>query len=385
MNKSKLIRVSTVPSSLSILLNGQLSFFNRWFHVIGVSSPGKDLETVKLREEIETKAIEIKRHISPFNDLISLWRLYLFFQKEKPLIVHSITPKAGLLSMMAAKLARVPIRMHTFTGLIFPYKTGLLQKVLIVMDKILCRCATNIYPEGIGVKTDLEQYHITRKKLKVIANGNVNGIDLAYFDPDLYTDEQKEKLKKSLFIDKDDFVFIFVGRLVRDKGINELIAAFKKLSIKYNSAKLILVGSMEAEFDPLSLETIEEIKTNSQIISVGWQSDVRSYFAISDALVFPSYREGFPNVVIQAGSMNLPSIVTDINGCNEIIVEGKNGTIIPSKDTETLYKKMELYINNPELVNKYASNSRDMIALRYEQQLVWQALLEEYQTLEKTI
>ncbi len=177
----KIIRTSTVPISLNILLKGQLKFLAQFFTVIGVSGDGQDLEEVEKREGIKTYPIEMERGISPVKDLVSLYRLYLLFKVEKPQIVHSITPKAGLLTMLAGKMAGVPIRMHTFTGLIFPTRKGLVQKLLIKMDKLLCWSATNIYPEGKGVKDDLIKYKITSKPLKVLANGNVNGIDLDYF------------------------------------------------------------------------------------------------------------------------------------------------------------------------------------------------------------
>ena len=246
---NKVIRLSTIPLSLNILLKNQFSFLSKYYKVIAVASAGEDLQELGERENVEVKAIEIKRKISLFRDLISLWNLYHFFKKEKPLIVHSITPKAGLLSMVAAKMANVPIRIHTFTGLIFPTRVGIMKKLLIQMDKLLCRCATNIYPEGNGVKNDLVNYKITKKNLKILANGNVNGIDLDFFDPNIITEREKNDLKNRLKIQDDDFVFVFIGRLVKDKGINELVSAFKNLKII--KSKLLLVGPFESEKDPL--------------------------------------------------------------------------------------------------------------------------------------
>ncbi|SEA45510.1 glycosyltransferase family 4 protein [Bizionia paragorgiae] len=342
MKSVKIIRTSTVAISLDVLLKGQLEFLNNHFEVIAVSGQDKHLENVKKREKVKTIAIEMQRNISPLKDIKSLIQLYRLFKKEKPEIVHSITPKAGLLSMLAAKYAGVPIRIHMFTGLIFPTKKGLMKKLLIQMDKLLCWAATDIIPEGYGVKQDLIGYNITKKPLNILANGNVNGIDVDYYNSTHYNTEQKQSLKKELNIQENDFLFIFVGRLVSDKGINELVQAFKELKSKETNAKLLLVGPLETALDPLNPETLQEIETNDAIISVGYQNDVRPYFSISDALVFPSYREGFPNVVLQAGAMGLPSIVSDINGCNEIIIEGENGVIIPSKDSHwTCNKKLD--------------------------------------------
>lgn len=402
--KVKIIRTSTISLSLSILLKGQLKFLNQTFHVIGVSSAGKDLIEVQNREGVTTHSVDMERGISPIKDFVSLIKLFIVFKKEKPTVVHSITPKAGLLTMLAGKLAGVPIRMHTFTGLIFPTRTGVMQKLLIKMDQLLCWAATNIYPEGNGVKQDLINYKITPKPLKVLANGNVNGIDLNYFSKDCISEQIQSKLKKELSIQPDDFVFVFVGRLVGDKGINELVEAFQKLEIRdqklgissepqisslqspiSNSQsripKLLLVGPLETELDPLKEETLKEIKTNPNIISVGFQKDVRPYFAISNALVFPSYREGFPNVVMQAGAMELPSIVSNINGCNEIIVEGENGTIIPVKNVEAITVAMQKLMEDKDYYLSLKNNARPMIQARYEQQVVWNALLDEYNSL----
>ncbi|MFH7013771.1 glycosyltransferase family 4 protein [Flavobacterium sp. FlaQc-52] len=382
---NKIIRLSTVPLSLNVLLKGQLKFLNSYYNVLGVSGKGLDLDEVAKREGITVHSIEMQRKIAPLKDLVSLVRLYFYFRKERPFIVHSITPKAGLLSMIAGKLAGVPIRIHTFTGLIFPSKSGFFQKILIVMDRLLCLCATNVYPEGQGVSEDLVKYRITKKPLKVIGNGNVNGIDTEYFDPGLYTLEDKIKLRKKIGVFENDFVFIFVGRLVKDKGINELVTAFLKLEVNFKEVKLVLVGPFENDLDPLNAETISAIEESDAIVTVGFQQDVRPYFAMADTLVFPSYREGFPNVVMQAGAMELPSIVTDINGSNEIITENENGMIIPVKDVDAIYNSMKKIVTNTEYRNKLAHNARFNIVSKYEQQLVWNALLEEYKNLEKDV
>lgn len=378
-DKFKLFRTSTVPVSLDYLLKGQLRFLNQYFEVVAVSGEDAHLRTVAEREQVRVVPLTMQRAIRPFHDLVALWRLYWLFRTERPQIVHSITPKAGLLSMLAAKMAGVPVRMHTFTGLIFPSRTGVMQRLLIQMDRLLCWAATHIYPEGNGVQHDLLHYKITSKPLQVLANGNVNGIDLEFFSCGQVSTEQKDQLQQELGLKPNDFVYIFVGRLVGDKGINELISAFSQLETP--NSKLLLVGPFEPELDPLQPETLKVIESHPNIISVGFQSDVRPYFAVSDCLVFPSYREGFPNVVMQAGAMGLPSIVTDINGCNEIIVEGENGTIIPVKNVATLVDAMQKMIYDTSYYHHLRQNARPMIQSRYEQRVVWEALLAEYNSL----
>ena len=381
--KPKLIRTSTIAMSLDFLLKGQLAFLNQHFEVVAVSSDNEHLSVVKQREEVRTVGLKMQRNISPIKDLVSLIQMYLLFRKEQPQIVHSITPKAGLISMLAAKLAGVPVRIHTFTGLIFPSKKGVLQKLLIAMDRVLCASATHIYPEGKGVQQDLVHYKITSKPLKVIANGNVNGIDTTYFSKEKVSLQEKVVLKSDLGINENDFVFIFVGRLVGDKGINELVTAFSKLST--DNLKLLLVGPLESDLDPLQPNTLKEIESNPNIISVGFQKEVRPFMAIADCLVFPSYREGFPNVVMQAGAMELPSIVTDINGCNEIIVEGENGTIIPVKNTEAIKTAMRKMVEDKDYYHQLKSKAPTMIQTRYEQKVVWNAILAEYNWLTKKL
>ncbi len=369
----KIIKTSTVPASLNTFCKGQLKMLSQYFEVVAVSSPMKELELINQREAVRTIAVPMERHISIFKDLLSLFKMIAVFRKEKPYIVHSMTPKAGLISMLAAWICRVPVRMHTYTGLVFPTAKGIKKLVLIWMDKLLCFCATEINPESLGVKSDLERYHITRKPLTMIANGNVRGIDLTYYDRTPEVEAKAEQFRR-----KDMFTFCFVGRIVKDKGIEELVSAFSRLHEENPNTRLLLIGSFEEKLDSLSVTTKNRIKQGNGIVYLGRQSDVRPYYAASEALVFPSYREGMPNVVLEAGAMGLPSIVTDINGSREIICQDVNGVIIPTHNSEALYHEMCRFANDRELTSRLASNARGNIANRYEQKMIWNALLEEY-------
>lgn len=228
----------------------------------------------------------------------------------------------------------------------------------------------------------LEHGFTNEDKLKIIGKGSSNGIDTQYFDPLHYDEAFKNDLRNQLKIGANDFVFVFAGRLVRDKGINELVAAFNKLNKRYPKCKLLLLGSYEKKLDPLKPETESIIYTNDNIKFDGWKDDVRPYYAISNALVFPSYREGFPNVVLQATAMGLASIVSDINGCNEIITHDLNGLIIPVKDEQSIYFSMEYFLNHPEEVDRMAQNGRKHVLANYKQEYVWECLLNEYTSLE---
>lgn len=386
--KIKLIRSSTVPTSLTSFLNGVFEVLMSNYELLLVSSPGKELDELHNKYGVKTIGVSMQRRFSPLKDFISLWKLILVFHKEKPYMVHSMTPKAGLLCMLAAWITRVPRRVHTFTGLVWPTATGLTRKILMATDWLTCACATHIIPEGKGVMNDLQQ-HITHKPMKVLGYGNVRGVDMDYWRKANASSNKLREIKRD-----DVFTFIFVGRIVRDKGINELIAAYDKLSQEH-TVRLLLVGTFEDALDPVSESTKKIIEVNTSIEYLGPQygTDLLACYAASDCFVFPSYREGFPNTVLEAGAMELPSIVTDINGSREIIVckneENSspvkdmklcdNGIIIPSRNEDLLYKAMEEVFKNDNVRAAMASQAREMVASRFEQSFVQKCLLDFYE------
>lgn len=392
MTKRKLIRVTTSDISLDSLIKGQLKFLSSEFEVIGVSNNTGVLAMVGEREGIRTIEVPMHREISLFSDIKCLWLLYRLFRKEKPDIVHANTPKGSMLSMIASRLASVPHRLYTVTGLRYEGASGVFRTLLMAMERISCYCATKVIPEGEGVKKTLLKDNITSKEMHIILNGNINGIDTEYFNPDLFnrdrTDNKlytgnKKDIRRDLNLKEDDFVFIFIGRIVRDKGMNELTVCMKRFKAEKKNVKLLLVGRFESKLDPLDADNEEFLRSDPNIHFLGYQNDVRPFFVAADVLVFPSYREGFPNVVLQAGAMGIPAIVTNINGCNEIIKEDFNGKIFSSKDVNALYEKMNWCLNNKNRVKDMASQSRKMIVDRYRQEEVWEATLQEYKKLLK--
>ncbi|MCD2258921.1 glycosyltransferase family 4 protein [Psychroserpens luteolus] len=378
----KIIRITTVPSSLRTLLKGQSRFMSDHYDVIGVSGDGDALAEVRQNEGIKTHVVEMTRTITPLKDLKATYQLYKFFKSEKPFIVHTHTPKAGTLGMLAAKLARVPHRLHTIAGLPLLETKGTKRTLLDAVEKFTYSCSTKILPNSFGLeKIIIENKYTTPEKLLVIANGSSNGIDTKHYDTAHVSEETKTELRQELGISKDDIVFIFIGRIVRDKGINELVNAFNRLSKKQLKCKLILVGPRENHLDPLLPETEVLIKENNQILAVGMQKDIRPYVAISDVLTFPSYREGFPNVVLQCSCMYLPCIVSDINGCNEVIEDKVNGLVIPVKNELALENAMQFMIDNPKKRKDMINHTRSRILERYEQEFVWSEILKYYNSL----
>lgn len=369
----KIIRACTVSYSWDFVEN-MLPELKKHYEVVLLSSPGHELDEVEVKYGVRGIRVLMERQIAPKQDLISLWNLIKTFRKEKPRVVHSMTPKAGLLCMIAAWLTRVPIRVHTFTGLVFPTAIGLKRRILMMTDAITCACATHVIPEGEGVMSDLRNHGITKKPMKVLGYGNVKGIDLTHFSRRSEVMELAQELRK-----ESVFTFLFVGRIVGDKGINELCKAMAQLT-GFAPVRLLLVGPYEDDLDPISQKSKEMIEHNSAIEYVGekYGDELLAYYASADCFVFPSYREGFPNTVLEAGAMGLPSIVTDINGSREIIVEGENGVIIPPKDENALFQAMLEMVRNMKNREYMAGKAREMIASRYEQSFVQKCLMDYY-------
>lgn len=385
--KKKIIRMTTIPQSMRKLLEGQLKFMSEnGFEVVALSSDDSCFEEM-LHEQGDIRGIRInmERHTSPMKDLKALFKIIKVFRKEKPFIVHTHTPKAGLLGMLAARLTGVPHRFHTTAGLPLLVYSGMYRKILNTMERLTNACATQVFPNSFNMMNIMKELKLCNpQKMKVIGNGSSNGIDTRYFSSEQTIKDNKNtrsEIRKSLGIKEEEFAFIYVGRVVKDKGMNELVDSMRKLVPHHLYIKLIIVGPYESHLDPIAPENVAFFKNDKSVIFLGWQNDVRPFMMAADALVFPSYREGFPNVVMQAGAMGLPSIVTDINGCNEIIEDGKNGCIIPPKCTDELYEKMTWFIEHRDEVTTMANQAREAITSRYERSLIWNDLLSLYNSL----
>lgn len=374
-NRKKIIRAVTVSMSCVFFEEVMHKMRANGYEMVALSSAGTELD--KLREEgFRCIEVEMARRISMPQDIKSLIQLIRVFQKEKPYIVHSMTPKAGLLCMIAAWLTRVPIRIHMFTGLVWPTSTGVKRRILMATDWITCACATHVLPEGQGVLDDLKNGGITKKPMKVLGYGNVMGVDMEKFNRARFSE-----------IEKDDgiFRFLFVGRIVRDKGINELVEAFSRLYEKYPQTRLVLVGRYEEDIDPVDQNTMELIDSNPAIDACGpkYGEDLLKEYAKADCFVMPSYREGFPNTPMEAGAMDLPNILTDINGSREIVVDGENGLIVPPRTVQPLFEAMERIVTDEDLRAKLERNARPMIASRFEKDFVQGCLIDFYKEILK--
>lgn len=382
----KLVRITTAPISLNVLLPGQMKYMREHgFDVIMVSSDGKELEAVKANEGCPHHIIPMTRRMTPFGDLRCLWLLYRYFRKEKPDIVHSHTPKAGLLAMLAAKFAGIKIRIHTVAGLRFVTTKGFSRRILIFMEKLTGRAATHVWPNSFTMEKYMKEHKLVKaSKLEVIGRGSSNGVKLARYSPASIREEKLAEIKKKIQYDETLTYFLSVGRIVHDKGMDELLEAFVRIYQEHPDARLLLVGAFEDEVDPVSDRARELIQSHPGVIMAGWSDAVEYYMHLADALVHPSHREGFPNVLLQAGAMLCPVLCSRIDGNTDIIEHGKTGLIFEVKDAASLYTQLKFAITNPAPLREQANTLRQHIETHFDMPVVHDLLRKKYvQLLEK--
>lgn len=371
----KLFRITTTPVTFNLLLKNQLKFINEYFDVYAISNNESLLYEYAKHEGVKCFGLRIKREINLFSDLASLFKFYFLFKNEKPYIVHTSTPKSSLLSMIAANFCGIKVRIYQVTGLRYESESGFKRFLLKGLEKITCYCATNIIAESIGVLNLIQQDNLTKKNITIISNGSLNGVDTSYWSQSKVSIPIKNQLISELHI-SNCFVFIFIGRMVKDKGIEELVKAFLIFQKNINiSSKLLVLGNYELNNNPISNKIINEINNNSNIIFLGFQEDVRKYLSVSNCLVLPSYREGFPNVCLQASSMGLPIIMTNVCGSDELIKDF-SGYLVNKYDYEDLYDAML------KMFNKYSDfdskKIRNHIVNKYSQDIILDDLLDFY-------
>jgi len=380
MEKPVLLRITTVPISLHLLLRGQFRFMReQGFEVYTLSSDGKEVGEVTA-EGVPHIAVTLTRKITPVQDLISVISLIRIMRRIRPSIVHTHTPKAGLLGMMAAWICRVPLRMHTVAGLPLMEARGLKRRLLVATEKITYACAHRVYPNSEGLKKYmLGALNVSPARISMIGKGSSNGIDSGFFMPTGDLKQQAAAIREKYGIGKDDVVFSFVGRIVKDKGMRELVSAFRSMETDGTyKIHLLLIGPFEQELDPLDEADYTFLTTDPRVTLAGFQRDVRPWLMASDIFVFPSYREGFPNVVMQASCLEIPCVVSDINGCNEIIQHGQTGLVVPVKDAAALKAAMTDLTQSEAKRQQFAQAARAHVVANFDQQYVWKELKNEY-------
>ena len=359
MKPKKFFLMTTVPMSLNFF-KGQINELSKEFDVTLISSPDNVLKKIAQRENVKYRTIAMKRDISLKDDISGLLKFLYLFAKERPQIIHCNTPKASLLGLTSGYLTRVPNRIYYIHGLRYEGTTGKKRQLLVALEKLNCFCATDIIAVSNGIKQKVEE-KLTRKPVTVIHHGSANGLDINEFSNHNYN---AKIIREEYGISENDFVFGYVGRLVKDKGIKELVGAFNQLEQK--DIKLIMVGKYEPDLDPLSQETLQIIKSNSNIIEVGFQKDVKKFLSIMDLFVSPSHREGFGVAVLEANLMKVPVLVSNITGHLEIVTQGINGFFVKPKNMQDLQEKMNHMLVAKEQLIEMKNACREEVVKKYD-------------------
>jgi len=375
----KLLHLTTVPQTLNFL-TGAIGFTKaRGFEVHVVSSPGLMLDEFAAHEDVIAHPVLMMRRITPFHDCISIFKLVRVMRRVNPAIVHAHTPKAGILGMIGTRLARVPVRIYHIHGLPFMTAKGYKRVLLRLSEKVSCLLAQKV----LCVSESIREVAIVEglcpaSKIEVLLSGSIGGIDSAVkFNP-LHIENQKIiELRKAYAIPDDAQVVGFVGRIVRDKGLVELVEAWKALRKEYPALHLLLVGPIESQ-DPVPASVEQVLKSDPRIHLMGRQRDVPPFYAAMDILVLPTYREGFPYAPLEAAAMAIPVVATRIPGCIDAVQDGITGTLVAPRDATALAAAIRAYLNDSDLRQRHGSAGRQRVLRDFRQETIWEATYNEY-------
>jgi len=377
--KPRVVYLTTHAQSARLLLAGQMNFMRKQgFEVSLICSPDSLLDELAKREGVAVYTVRMNRELSPFQDLVALFHLYRLLVRLKPQIVNAGTPKAGLLGMLAALLAFVPIRIYTLRGLRLETIAGWKRRLLRTTEKLASACSHQVICNSESLRQLFVQFGLAKYgKTAVLGAGSGNGVDSARFQ---FTESQIQKarnIQEDLGIARDGRTIGFVGRLTKDKGIVELVDAFEQIAAKDPSVHLLLVGGFESG-DAVPRSTINTIKKNPRISSTGFLSDTTLYYSLFDLVVLPSYREGFPNVALEAAAAALPVIGYRATGTVDAVQDGVTGCLVPIGCIKSLTAAIQEFIQNPELSHRYGEAGRCRVHKRFLRENVWQAWADCY-------
>jgi glycosyltransferase involved in cell wall biosynthesis len=379
----KLCLVATIPATVKVFFGDQLLFLQEHgYQITVITSPEGGCQNIEksLPDGITVEYISISRTIKPLEDLKALWKITRIIRDNHFDIVQYVTPKGALFGSIASWMAKVPVRLYLMWGLYYVTQTGFRRFVYKTIERLICGCSTAIAPDSKGnVALAVEEGLCNADKISIVGHGSANGVDTTRFDPDRLAQTRKE-IRKDCHIPDSAIVFGCIAAIVGDKGINELIESFERVSQDNPHAYLLYIGQT-TEKDPVKPSTLELMKANPRIIHLGWQTEPEKYLAAMDIFVLPTYREGFGVVNIEASAMALPVISTDVPGPQESIVHGETGILVPARSVEPLANAMKDLMGRPSYLQKLGRAGRKRVQDFYEQKKLWQAILEHKQSL----
>lgn len=376
-NKLKILHVTNIFFTLPYFLGDQLSYFtNKGYDISIVCSPDENFKSFARKHGCKYKAIFVPRTITLRRISICLWRLIEYMRNEKFDIVCGHTPVGGLLAMVSAWFSGVEKRVFFRHGLAYETSIGIKRKLLIAAEKLASRLATQVVcVSPYLIEKSIADGLTNREKMILLNIGSCNGIDaIKKFNRENIDEKYLQYLRHKLGIYKGDFVIGYTGRIVKDKGIEELVTAFNIVNKKYNKSKLLLVGMMEKK-DSISTETIEEIATNSKIIHTGLITErIEYYYAMMNVLVLCTHREGFGTSLLEAAAMEVPTLTTNHSGSRDAIVENVTGRYIVMDDAQSIVDKVRDYIENDDLRKRHGRQGRAWVIENFQQELIWKEI-----------
>jgi len=378
----RIVRLATVPFFLLHHLRSQIDALVAAGHeVMLVSSPVQGMDALERIAGVRIVPIDISRGIAPLRDLAALVPMVRLFRSFRPDAVHSTTPKAGLLCAVAGFLARVPVRLHTFTGQPWLELSGPARWFSRASDWLIARFNTHCYADSHSQRDFLIAEGLCRAEdISVLASGSLAGVDLSRFNSASLAGRAL-KCRETLAIPFTARVVLFIGRVTRDKGISELADAFSRIKAADSEVYLVVVGPTEPERDPLPPALLQALESDGRVRMTGYDADPEKYLAMADLLCLPSYREGFPNVVIEAGALGVPTVGTRINGLRDAVVDGVTGLLVPPKNAAALAGALASLLKN-ELKRKQMGNAaRERVQDLFDSRVVNARVLEEYRRL----
>jgi glycosyltransferase involved in cell wall biosynthesis len=375
--------MTTSPLTLWWFFQSQIRHLaNSNFDVQTISAPGRELEECRANTGVPMHIIPMDRQMSPVADLISLARIWRLLRRLRPNIVHTHTPKAGLLGMVAATLAGVKARIYTVNGLVLMTRKGWRRQLLKFMERVACASATDVLCVSHSVRQVVLDLGVCpARKIRTLGYGGSHGVDLTKFNPEVRGANDRIIIRQRYGIPEDALLLAYIGRIVRDKGIEELALAWRALREEFPDLRLLMCGAFEAK-DPVSPETVSFLRGDGRVhFTGGFVSDMPAFYAAIDVGVLPSHREGLPNVVLECAAMQVPIVATRIPGCVDSVQDGVTGLLVAPRDWIALTQGLRQLLSDPELRNRLGEAGRQFAAIHFSEKCVSERLAAEYRRL----
>lgn len=379
---ARVLSVTTVPMSFLFMRGLAAALARRGMKAEFATSPGSGIREFEAAESVSVHTVPMQRRVSPLRDIQAIARMRSVIRRVRPAVVAGHTPKGGMVALAAASLARVPVRVYHLRGLRFETASGIQRALLRRVEQATCALAHEVICVSESVRAEAVLASLgPAGKFVVLGGGSGQGVDAdETFNPARLASHARATARAALGFEPDALVIGFVGRVVRDKGIVELTAAWSQLRARHPSARLMLVGPFETE-DPIPAECEAALRADERVCLLGARSDLPVLYSAMDLVVLPTYREGFPNVPLEAAAMELPVVATRVTGCVDAVVDGVTGSLVPARSADALAASIDMYLADPALRRSHGSAGRARVMDRFRREVVLDRTAAEYRRL----